>query len=111
MGLYLLNISVDPVDPYPDYLSEDLSVNDQESIIEIIVEQVLGFEDALEEYDDPDSENQNTKKNVKIDLSAFIVSQKNQLQNQPIARISLHADYQDRLSSGFLEIDNPPPKV
>src|SRR5690606_12372145 len=69
MGLYLLNISVDPADPNPDHISEDLSFNDQESIVEIIVEKIMGFENAFEEYDDHDSEDHNKKNNVKIDLT------------------------------------------
>src|SRR5690606_39464798 len=69
MGLYLLNISVDPADPNPDHIPEDLSFNDQESIVEIIVEKILGFENAFKEYDDQDSEDHNKKNNIKIDLT------------------------------------------
>lgn len=68
MGIYLLNISVDIADPNPEYIPEDLSINDQESIVEIIVEQVLGYEDAIKEYDDNDSEDHNRKTNLKIEL-------------------------------------------
>src|SRR5690606_19106034 len=68
MALYLLNISVDTVDAYPNRAAEDLSFNDQESIVEIVVEKVLGFEDAIEEHDDPDTENHTKKNNFKIDF-------------------------------------------
>ena len=70
MGLYLLNISVDPSDPNPQHIPEDLSFNDQESIVEIIVEYVLGYEDAIKEYDDRDTEDHNAKKNIRIDVLA-----------------------------------------
>ena len=43
MGLYLLNISVDTADPNPEHIPEDLSINDQESIVEIVVEKILGL--------------------------------------------------------------------
>lgn len=109
MGLYLLNVSVDTADPYPEYIPEDLSFNDQESIIEIIVEQVLGYDNAFKEYDDHDTEDHN-KKNVKVDLlvDITIISEKvNQLPTEPEI---LHPLYKARLASGFVEIDSPPPK-
>lgn len=68
MGLYFLNISVDTADLSPEYFSEDLTINDQESIIEIVVEKVLGYEDAIKEHDDHDREEHNFKTNLKIDL-------------------------------------------
>ena len=70
MSLFLLNISVDTADFNPNFISEDLSLNDQESIIEIIVEQVLGYEDAFMEYDDNDREDHHKKTNLKIELIA-----------------------------------------
>src|SRR5690606_17957684 len=78
MGLYFLNMSVDTVDAYPNNIPEDLSFNDQESIVEIVVEQVLGYENAIEEHDDPDTENHTKKSNFKIDFIPFQVSEENQ---------------------------------
>ena len=69
MSLYLLNISVDSPDRYPDYIPEDLSINDQESIIEILVEKVLGYGDVFKEYDDPDKEDHNSGSSLKIKLT------------------------------------------
>ncbi len=68
LGLFLLNVSVDSPDPEPNHLPEDLSFNDQESIIEIVLEQLLGYDDAIVEYDDHDTEEHNKKKSVRIDL-------------------------------------------
>ncbi|SFC81567.1 hypothetical protein SAMN04487987_10194 [Algibacter pectinivorans] len=111
MGLYLLNISVDTKDPKPSHIPEDLSFNDQESIIEIILEKVLGFEDAIEEYDDPDTEEHNKKRNVKIDLTtpSILVSNLNSLEfkNAP----GKFPDYKTYLTSGFDKLDLPPPKI
>jgi hypothetical protein len=111
IGLFLLNISVDTQDPYPEHIPEDLSINDQESIIEIVVEQVLGYEDAFKEYDDHDTEDHNKKTNVKIDLfnsyitdciiyQSFIGTKK---QKSPI--------YNTLLTNGFQKLHIPPPKV
>jgi hypothetical protein len=111
MGLYLLNISVDTADPNPEHIPEDLSINDQESIIEIVVEKVLGFEDAIEEYDDHDTEDHNKKKNVKIELLVQITKTKNLVHNQFDERKKLLPDFEARLTKGFNKIDSPPPKV
>ncbi len=111
MGVYLLNISVDTADPNPAYISEDLSINDQESIIEIIVEQVLGHEDVFEEFDDTDTEDHNKKTNIKIDLT-----------NHNLAEIQLNIhsidstkqnfpDKSNFLANGFNKLDIPPPKI
>ncbi len=54
MTIHLLNLSVDAPDLTPSYIAEDLTINDQESVVELITETVLGFEDAFPEYDDED---------------------------------------------------------
>jgi hypothetical protein len=106
MGLCLLNISVDTADPSPEYIPEDLSFNDLESIVEIVVEKVLGFEDAIKEYDDHDTEDHNKKKNVKIDLVVHV----NNDHNQVLERKKFYPDDEVLLTKGFSEIDSPPPK-
>lgn len=111
MGLYLLNISVDTADPNPDHIPEDLSFNDQESIVEIIVEQVLGYENAIKEYDDPDSEDHNKKDTVKIDFLVHQTNANQDFQNQFTKKNKLYIDYKARLKNVFKEIDSPPPKV
>lgn len=111
IGLFMLNISVDAADPNPEHIPEDLSINDQESIIEIIVEKVLGYEDAFKEYDDRDTEDQNKKTNVKIDLI-------NRHTTHCIVEFSLietkkqtFLDYNAFLTNGFQKSDIPPPKA
>ena len=56
MAAFLLNLSVDAPDPFPDYVPEDLTHNEQESITEWVAEHLLGFENAFAEYDDGDSD-------------------------------------------------------
>lgn len=111
MGFYLLNISVDTADPNPEHIPEDLSFNDQESIVEIVVEKVLGFEDAIKEYDDHDTEDQNKKKNLKIDLLVHEMNADKFDQNQFFKRKKTFPNYEAHLTIGFNEIDSPPPKV
>ncbi|ALJ03648.1 hypothetical protein APS56_00125 [Pseudalgibacter alginicilyticus] len=111
IGLHLLNISVDSKDPNPEHIPEDLSFNDQESIIEIVVEKVLGFEDAIKEYDDHDTEDHNKKTNVKIDLTTHSIVA-NTL-NPLIFETARHKfpNYKAHLTTGFNKLNLPPPKI
>lgn len=111
MGLYLLNISVDPADPNPDYIPEDLSINDQESMVELIVEQLLGFEDAFEEFEDPDGEDHHSKKNLKIDLVLQPFSNSKYTDQIHLIRNQHFSRYNTDLFGGFKKISSPPPKV
>ncbi len=110
MGLYLLNISVDSPDPNPESIPEDLSINDQESIIEIVLEKILGYEDAIEEYDDNDTEDHN-KTNVKIDLIDSYTA--DYLIKQSIVEMTIQKfpDFNAFLTNGFHQLDTPPPKI
>lgn len=111
MGLYILNISVDPADPNPDHIPEDLSFNDQESIVEIIVEKIMGFENAFEEYDDHDSEDHNKKNNVKIDLTLQNTIGSNNCQLAIEEKRQRYFNFETCLTKGFYQLDTPPPKI
>lgn len=111
MSLYLLNISVDSPDYFSNSISEDLSFNDQESIVEIVVEQVLGYENAIKEYDDNDTEEHNGKVQLKVDwfskpIYSGIFSSSNLEANKD-------AFYSPKLklSLGYFQTDTPPPKA
>lgn len=111
MGLFLLNISVDMEDPNPIYIPEDLSINDQESIIEIVVEQVLGFDDVFKEYDDNDTEDHNKKTNVKIDLFNNYMADCMMMQSFIKVKKQKFLNYNTFLLNGFQKLNIPPPKV
>jgi hypothetical protein len=111
MGLYLLNISVDTSDPNPEHIPEDLSINDQESIIEIVLEKVLGYEDAIKEFDDHDTEDHNKKTNVKIDLTNHYIAQIVLNQESIITTRQNFPDHNTFLANGFQKLDIPPPKI
>lgn len=107
----MLNISVDTADPKPEHIPEDLTFNDQESIIEIVVEKILGYEDAIKEYDDNDMEDHTSKTPVKIDLIA------NNNFNLDIPLFSANLGQKkftgppSYLTTGFHKLDIPPPKI
>lgn len=112
MSLYLINISIDSPDRQPHYLSEDLSFNEQESIVELLIEKVLGYENAILEHDDNDASNKsNFKKNLTIDI--FILpSANNELDKKLL--IGLRAkfpEYKLISTKPFIEKYSPPPKI
>ncbi len=111
MGLYLLNISVDTADLNPEHIPEDLSINDQESILEIVVEKILGYENAIEEYDDHDTEDHNKKTNVKIDLTNHYIAEIVFNKEFIITTRQNFPDCNTFLANGFKKLDTPPPKI
>lgn len=106
--MYFLNISVDTADLQPSYAPEDLSINDQESIVEIMVEQILGFEDAIPEYDDND-QNNITKKNLSCKfLSIASIERKDNWNIHLLDNRLLLFSY-GRVTKGYFSITSPPP--
>jgi hypothetical protein len=55
MALHILNYSVDTPDAQPDYIPEDLTYNDMESILEVLLENVFGIQNAIAEHDENDT--------------------------------------------------------
>lgn len=112
MALYLLNCSVDTDDITPSHFTENLTINDQESLIEIIVEKVLGFENAIPENEDCDSENYTTlKKTVTVDifiLPHFILNLKDS-EYESLAENIIFS--QANVLKTYFEIHSPPPEV
>jgi len=110
MAIYLLNVRIDTADPQPENIPEDLSFNDQESVIEFVIEKILGFEDAIREYDDHDNQSPIKTKNVKIDLMLHAIkADTHQISFLPL-RIT-YPDFWARLTEGFSERDCRPPSV
>ncbi|MCE7054797.1 hypothetical protein LZF95_08940 [Algoriphagus sp. AGSA1] len=109
MGIYILNISADTPDPESNHIAEDLSINDQESMIEVLVETILGFEDTFEEFDDPDGDDQNKKISPKTDLIHTDAVEQSRLYNFSISSKIQFSDPRIKLSFGFSELDSPPP--
>ena len=111
MGFYLFNISVDADDPHPRHIVEDLSFNDQESIIEFVVEKILGYSDAIQEYDDNDTEDHNSKHHVKVDFLVHTNTLPKPSYPIVVDEKQAFLRYDARLMNGFRRIETPPPKV
>jgi len=110
MAVYLLNCSVDRPDEHADHVPENLQINDQESIVELILEVGLGLDDAIPEQEDADADQENSmKKTFSFDL--FLVFERSRKATQSIFRI--HTDFSVNnpggIRPGFFEIPSPPP--
>lgn len=55
MVFNILNFSVDAPDAQTDHVAEDLSINDMESIAEIVLEEWMEIENAIPEHDESDA--------------------------------------------------------
>jgi hypothetical protein len=110
-SLYLFNLSADIPDASSRYQKEDLSINDQESMVEVLVEQVMGFDDTFDEYEDPDGDDQKSKITLKID---FFSEQKENFSSNRINVLSKSYnsnDLQKHVLKGFDQLSTPPPKA
>ena len=111
MALYLFNLSADAPDQAPDYIPEDLSINDQESFVEIFLERILGFSSAIPEYDEDDHENKKKNANTGFDFAFWQSTYSKSLHNIFTNNTLDYFHYASTLTEGFLQITTPPPKT
>lgn len=112
MALYLFNISVDPQDARPVYQRENLGINEQESLIELVVEKLMGYDDAITEYDDNDSEDGfSLKKTLSVDF--FILPSQKTPEKPAISNTekTLFSAMPVDITGRASEIHSPPPEV
>ena len=112
MALYLLNCSVDTNDFNSNFDVENLSVNDQESIIELVVEKVLGYQNAIPEIDDCDSDNHTILKKI-VGLDFFTIPFFNININKEGCKFKTKTICFSSLFplKTYLEIHSPPPEA
>lgn len=111
MCLYLLNGSVDSPDMSPDYIPEDLSYNDQESILEIILEKVLGFDNMIAEYDERDTEQEANSNNNPVPDNPFIPVLFTVINHTLYGNDARRQTVLDKhFIKPYLEIHSPPPE-
>ncbi|MBI4945302.1 MAG: hypothetical protein HY840_02740 [Bacteroidetes bacterium] len=70
-ALHVFNISVDPPDADLDSIPEDLSVNDMESISEIICEQILHIDNLFPESDEQDDDDKGAPVDMDVIFSFY----------------------------------------
>ncbi|MDR6968243.1 hypothetical protein J2X31_002260 [Flavobacterium arsenatis] len=112
LALYILNCSIDTSDLYRNGAKKNLSINHQESVAELIIEKVLGFENAIPEMDDSDAENHSTLKKTSIADFFILPNCALELKNFQVASTSKNIGFSksSRLQTYF-EIHSPPPEI
>lgn len=112
MCLFLFNCSVDIPDKRLNQFAVDLSINDQESIVEIIIEKVLGYGDVILELQEGDSnEHSKVKKNISIDTYVLPNFSNDDESSETILKKKLIYLHEQNLVSAYFEIHSPPPEV
>lgn len=110
-ALHILNISVDSPDPDPEWVSEDLSLNDMESVSEIICEQILHIDNAFPEQDDQDNADHGAP--AAFHLSPILIVCQPLLSTIPVpTSFPIHVKTDNFFyKQPTLEIISPPPNV
>ncbi|MEA1786032.1 hypothetical protein U1E44_08020 [Arenibacter sp. GZD96] len=112
MCFYMLNLSVDAPNPQGAKVTADSAFNDQESMIEMIVEKILGFEDAIVENDDHDtSHEQRQKKNMNLDFFVLATGTETIVHNFPANARKKYASPFTDVNMRYSEVFSPPPEV
>lgn len=101
-------------DAAPQNVAENLTYNDMESFVELMLEQVLGLENAVAEYDDADNED-GTSFELKNSLDLFTLPnfQLQTLTFTPVLSINkvLSTSYKDACDQFSHTPNSPPPQV
>ncbi len=110
LGLFFLNISVNPADI--EFKTKTSSTyNEQESLIEIVVEKVFGFENAIAEQDDTEPEDFSLKNNFKLSVLMFPENNYFEIlffENQSSKKIFLPKNF---TSAYYFNLISPPPET
>ncbi|GGF67067.1 hypothetical protein [Wenyingzhuangia marina] len=111
LGIHLFNISIDIPLLYPINHSKELSFNNQDSIVELLLEKVLGFENAIEEQESTENDDCKQKNNLNIELiaarGAFFKTKLLRLKETKHKFHQLIPQFTD----GHIQLDTPPPKA
>lgn len=111
MALYFLNICVDASDIQHNSIAEDLALNEQESIIEIVVEKVFDLGDVIEEQDDEDPEDYSKKGISKLDLSFLKLDFSTQISGIFSTSKNNFTVCKSFFSEPHYQLEKPPPEV
>lgn len=111
LAVHILNCSIDPPDILPESTPEDLSVNEIESMTELVAEDILDIENAVPEEDEHDSEDGTSLDSKKVcsfcDKRAFAKCTISYVVNIHDLSTSVPNFY----SFQYSEVLNPPPEA
>ncbi len=93
-----------------DFLPEDLSINEIESVTEFFAEIVFGIDNAFEEHDEPDNDGGGSFDFSKI----FYIKQHSSFASisfDTLSAVEYHIFNAHKIKVLALEINSPPPRV
>ncbi len=107
-AVQLLNMSIDPVDVEPFGMAEDLSINDIESLVELVLEEIIGIENCVAESDERDTDSVKCKV-----IFSFIITPQEPFRNNQLNAIKVtHIPQEENFFvSTILEEVTPPPRL
>jgi hypothetical protein len=110
-ALHVLNCGIDTPDARPDCVPEDLAFNDMECIVEVVLEQVLGINNAIMEYDEHDAGDIGNEDITEVifyyqAIVPFTLASPSAYQGLPTYPLLA-----DRLLTQWGDISAPPPKA
>ena len=111
MAMYLFNCSVDTPDQFFDHIPENLLLNDQESMIELVLEMGLGLEDAIPENEDADADNKfSTILKLVFDVKSIFVLDSCPLPNVIKNKVNVFFFSKLNFKLPYIPIISPPPE-
>lgn len=111
MALHIFNLSIDAPDAQPESIAEDLSVNDIESVTELVLEKLLMIENAIPESDEKDTDDGSPLEIKKIEFFT------NKIELIPLNQITANlSSFSTLQQDAFLkllyyDITTPPPQA
>jgi hypothetical protein len=112
MAFFLLNLSIDTPAPAEASYEAQLGFNDQESIIELVLEKMVGIEDAIAERDDEEgSGDKESHLTAKIKLLLFSSLNWISPQYDFSYKKTQFPIFIGHESTGRIEKDAPPPEA
>lgn len=111
MALNIFNLSADSPDGGRPNAPEDLSVNDMESITEIIFEQFLGYDNAFAESDEQNEPEGQSLDFKKVSLYFHIVEHELLAASQAQFIIPSYTYVMPAFPVCYSEVLNPPPEA
>jgi hypothetical protein len=109
-ALHIFNLSIDPKDPEPAFMPEDISVNDIESLSEFFAEVVLGLNDSFAEHDEADDGG-----SIALDICKVFFARSDDwhliVANSRATPVHYFSYNTDSLPLLAREIDSPPPRA
>jgi len=107
----MFNCCVDMPDAQPDQIAENLSINDMESLVEIVLEQAIGIENAIAEHDEPDNQAPVDLK-YSLEFCFYQISIKTKIPKKEIGVLIHTSLYEEKFLAEFAsEIVPPPPQA